>query len=117
MKECAGGLVKLESSDGFSVIEAVEDRTFASGRDLWLAIRPEKVTLSRERPKEANTASGEAWEIAYMGDVTNYIVKLDGGKMVRASTINRQRSVENPIGYDERIWVSFEPDGGTLLDR
>ena len=117
VKECAGGLVKLESSDGFSVIEAVEDRTFASGRDLWLAIRPEKVTLSRERPKEANTASGEAWEIAYMGDVTNYIVKLDGGKMVRASTINRQRSVENPIGYDERIWVSFEPDGGTLLDR
>ncbi|MAY62558.1 MAG: polyamine ABC transporter ATP-binding protein [Rhizobiales bacterium] len=117
VKECAKGMVTLESPDGFSSIEAAEDRTFAPGQELWLAIRPEKMTLSRERPKEANAASGEAWEIAYMGDVTNYIVKLDGGKMVRASTINRQRSVENPIGYDERIWVSFEPDGGSLLDK
>jgi putrescine transport system ATP-binding protein len=117
VKESAGGLVKLESADGFEMIEAGDDRQFAAGQDLWLAIRPEKMTLSRERPRGSNAASGEAWEIAYMGDVTNYIVKLDGGKMVRASTINRQRSVENPIGYDERIWVSFEPDGGSLLDR
>ncbi len=117
VKECAAGVVKLESADGFDMIEAVDDRQFTAGQDVWLAIRPEKMTLSRERPRDTNAASGEAWEIAYMGDVTNYIVKLEGGKMVRASTINRQRSVENPIGYDERIWVSFEPDGGTLLDR
>jgi len=117
VKENANGLVKLDSPDGFSEIQAVEDRQFETGQDLFLAIRPEKMNLTRERPTEANAASGEVWEIAYMGDVTNYIVKLDGGKMVRASVVNRKRSVENPIGYDEVIWVSFEPDGGTLLDR
>jgi putrescine transport system ATP-binding protein len=35
--------------------------------------------------------------------------------MVRAATINRQRAVENPIGYDEKIWVSFAADAGTML--
>ncbi|MBW3097325.1 ABC transporter ATP-binding protein [Pseudohoeflea coraliihabitans] len=112
----ANGTVRLAGPDGFD-IEVADDRDFATGSQVALAIRPEKITLSRHRPESGNAASGEAWEIAYMGDVTNYIVKLDGGKMVRASTLNRQRSVDNPIGYDEQIWISFAPDGGSLLDE
>ncbi len=114
---CTGGTVRLAGVDGFDM-EVADAQDFAKDQTVWLAIRPEKMTLSREKPTaKVNAASGEAWEIAYMGDVTNYIVKLESGKMVRASTVNRQRSVENPIGYDEKIWVSFSADGGTLLDQ
>jgi putrescine transport system ATP-binding protein len=115
VKEARGTGVRLAGADGFDV-EIADTEDVAAGETVWFAVRPEKVTLSREKPAaDVNAVTGEAWEIAYMGDVTNYIVRLDSGKMVRAATINRQRAVENPIGYDEKIWVSFAADAGTML--
>ncbi len=31
--------------------------------------------------------------------------------------INQSRIVEDPIGYDEHIWLSFSADAGVVLDR
>ncbi len=87
------------------------------GASRGFVIRPEKIRVSREAPANAgiNSARGEMWDMAYLGDMTVYFVKLPNGQTVRASSLNAQRSVENPLGYDEDVWISFDGDAGVLL--
>jgi putrescine transport system ATP-binding protein len=113
----SGGVnLDIAVGEGFTI------RTPASGADArgtmrGFAIRPEKIRVSREAPADAgiNSAKGEMWDIAYLGDMTVYFVKLPNGQTVRASMLNAQRAVENPLGYDEDVWISFDGDAGVLL--
>ncbi len=54
------------------------------GATVWAAIRPEKITISRQQPAAApaneNLVRGTVREIAYMGDVSIYLVQLESGQ-------------------------------------
>ena len=111
-------------ADGFAEIAVSPDfkiRTPANGEMLsgtrGFAIRPEKLRVSREAPANpgVNSARGELWDIAYLGDMTVFIARLASGQTVRASMLNSARAVENPLGYDEEVWISFDGDAGVLL--
>ncbi len=58
---------------------------------------------------------GELWDIAYFGDMTVFHVRLDNGRTVKAASLNAVRKTENPLTYDERVWVSFDIDAGLVL--
>src|SRR3546814_10096753 len=49
------------------------------GRQVWIAIRPEKLMISKEPPPAGsrNCMSGEVWDIGYLGNLSIYHVKLD----------------------------------------
>jgi putrescine transport system ATP-binding protein len=90
----------------------------APGADVVFAIRPEKIRISSNRPAEAiNALEGEVYDIAYLGDMTVYHVRLDDGQMVRASAMNATRTADDPLTWDDRAWVSFRPDAGVVLTR
>ena len=57
----------------------------AAGNMVWYAVRPEKIRVSSKKPDDQslNAAEGEVWDIAYLGDMTVYHVKLDDGRIVR----------------------------------
>jgi len=59
--------------------------------------------------------AGEIWDIGYTGDWTNYIVELPGERLIRVARANASRFVERPIGWDDKVWVSFDPDAGVVL--
>jgi putrescine transport system ATP-binding protein len=42
-------------------------------------------------------------------------VKLQSGNVVKASSLNAQRSVDDPFTYDQEVWVSFDENAGVLL--
>ncbi|OLP55130.1 ABC transporter ATP-binding protein [Rhizobium rhizosphaerae] len=115
------GKVALE--DGRSILRTAEGisvalpETLAEGQSVALAVRPEKLKVSRQQPEGAGVHAmrGEIWDIAYFGDMTVFHVKLPSGKIVKASSLNATRGVEDPFGYDEQIWVSFEPQAGIVL--
>ncbi|WP_312798412.1 ABC transporter ATP-binding protein [Tianweitania sp.] len=83
------------------------------------AVRPEKIRVSSKKPEETgvNSAQGEIFDIAYLGDVTNYNVKLDDGRIVKATVINNNRLAEDPLTWGDRAWISFKPDAGIVLTR
>ena len=60
---------------------------------------------------------GEIWDIAYLGDMTVYHVKLASGRVVRTSVMNSQRITEDPLAWNDRAWVSFAADSGIVLTR
>jgi putrescine transport system ATP-binding protein len=91
--------------------------TPSAGSAVGFAIRPEKMRVGRTPPANAsvNAARGELWDIAYLGDMTVFHVKLQSGKVVKASSLNAQRSVDDPFIYDQEVWVSFDENAGVLL--
>jgi len=112
-----GGVVDIETSDGM-VIRSETPHAHATGEKASFAIRPEKLRVSRTRPEGGiNAASGEVWDIGYLGDMTVFHIKLKSGDVVKASLLNAVRTVEDPFSYDEEIWVSFDPDSGVVLSN
>ena len=113
----ANGAVSIDAGNGIT-IRTDNSNGPASGTDVAFAIRPEKVKVSSAKPEgAANAIEGEIYDIAYLGDMTVYLVRLDDGKIVRASSMNAVRLVEDPLTWNDRAWVSFRPDAGVLLTR
>ncbi|WP_193177152.1 ABC transporter ATP-binding protein [Oricola nitratireducens] len=111
------GHVEIDGPDG-KFVGAVRSHAPADGATAWFAIRPEKMRVSREKPDGVDNAiKGEVWDIGYLGDMTIVNIRLESGKVVQAAMINQSRIVDDPIGYDEHIWLSFSADAGVVLDR
>jgi putrescine transport system ATP-binding protein len=54
-------------------------------------------------------------EIAYMGDMSIYLVQIDSGKMLRVTLPNTMRGGERPIGREERVWLSWHGSSPVVL--
>jgi putrescine transport system ATP-binding protein len=93
------------------------DEVLAKGQAVAIAVRPEKMTVSRDAPPPGtpNVLTGEVWDIGYLGDWTVYRVKLESGAVVRASRANATRFVAQPIDWDERVYLTFAPEGAVIL--
>jgi putrescine transport system ATP-binding protein len=89
---------------------------------LWWAIRPEKIMLTREKPApltgippDTNMVKGYVEDIAYLGDMTVYQVKLDSGRYFRVTKTNALRGDPDAISWDETVWASWAGSSGSVL--
>jgi putrescine transport system ATP-binding protein len=89
------------------------------GDTIWVAVRPEKVRISHERPAaaEENCVAGQVRSIGYLGDLSIYKVKLESGFVMKAALANMTRLVERPIGWDDRVWLHWPADAAVVLTR
>jgi putrescine transport system ATP-binding protein len=89
------------------------------GDTTWLALRPEKVRLSREQPAggEEDCVAGQVSTVAYLGDLSIYNVKLDSGFVMKAASANMTRLVARPIGPEDRVWLHWPPDAAVVLTK
>ncbi|HUN94863.1 MAG TPA: ABC transporter ATP-binding protein [Bradyrhizobium sp.] len=91
---------------------------------VCIAIRPEKIRLSRSGPASnrdyghaANRLEGTVTEVNYLGGVTTYKVKLDSGTVLRASMANTARLDTDAYGASQRVVAFFAPDDCVVLER
>ena len=112
----SNGAVEIAVDSGFTVRTASSGAP-AVGSALGFAIRPEKLRVTRAAPANAsiNATKGELWDTGYLGDMTVFHVRLPNGNVVKASSLNAQRTVDDPFTYDQEVWVSFDEDSGVLL--
>ena len=116
--ERAGDNARIAGSTGAVIdVENVGDATTGSG--VAFAVRPEKIRVSSTAPAQGtpNVIGGEIYDLAYLGDMTVYHVKLSDGQIVRASALNAARITEDPMTWNDRVWISFAPDAGVVLTR
>lgn len=86
--------------------------------DVWAAIRPEKMHISREDPgKEHNCISGVVDEVAYMGDFSTYLVKLSSGKIVRITQPNLMRGNPERILWDEHVYLYWDASSPVVVTK
>ena len=113
-----GASTTIDAGSGLS-IRTDNGGDAAAGNTVWYAVRPEKIRVSSKKPDDhsLNAVEGEVWDVAYLGDMTVYHVKLDDGRIVRTSLINSQRLTDDPLSWNDRAWVSFRPDAGVVLTK
>jgi putrescine transport system ATP-binding protein len=76
---------------------------------LWVAVRPEKINLSRQAPTAAdNWARGVIREIAYLGEMSVFLVRLESGREVRATLANNTRKREEHFGREMPVYLSWD---------
>ncbi|HWL63605.1 MAG TPA: polyamine ABC transporter ATP-binding protein [Steroidobacteraceae bacterium] len=76
---------------------------------LWVAIRPEKLNLQRGKPAaEDNWARGIIKDIAYMGDLSIYVVRLDSGRDVRVTQTNSARKAGDSFTWDDEVYLLWD---------
>ena len=74
------------------------------------------MTLSKEKPQqECNFEEGIVDNIAYMGDVSIYLIKLQSGQIVRTTLPNVDRFRKNQPTWDDKVFISWEPDSCIVL--
>ncbi|HUI95820.1 MAG TPA: ABC transporter ATP-binding protein [Xanthobacteraceae bacterium] len=87
------------------------------GQQVAVALRPEKLRLAAEKPEGVgeNCVAGRVGDIAYLGDVSLYKIRLDDGAVVTASRANASRLTDRAIAWDDQVWLTWTPDAGILL--
>lgn len=85
------------------------------GQSVALAVRPEKLSVSRLPRVASNVFEGEIHDIAYLGGTTILHIRLSDGQIVRACSMNSQIIGEIPLSWGDRVWVSFSSDIGVVL--
>ena len=76
----------------------------------WLALRPEKITLSTERPGLANVVAGRIVDVAYEGDRSLYRIATDGTVMIVSTAPNLSHR------RGDSVWLGWAADAGHPLD-
>ena len=88
----------------------------AKGAEAYLAIRPEKITISKSKDTQAaNQIEGTVDDIAYVGNLSTYHVRLANGSVIKAQEANRRRISNRQITWEDKVWLSWTAGGGLLL--
>ncbi len=107
MSPAAGGEIHVGHG-----VSCVLDQT------LWFAIRPEKLRVTRERPEGAhNVFPAVVEEVAYLGNLSIYRMRLESGKVVQATRANLSRYDSDAISWDEKVWVTWDDTAGAVLTQ
>jgi putrescine transport system ATP-binding protein len=106
------------------IIFAAEPRQPVTKANVCVAIRPEKVKLSRRGPvadavnaHAINRLEGVVTDVGYLGGFTTYKVRLDTGAVVRSSMANTARLDTDAYSVSQRVMAWFTPDDCVVLEQ
>lgn len=84
------------------------------GETLTLALRPEKLFLTRDRPTSGNAVQGVVRDLAYFGKDSLYRITLPSGALIAVHAVNARRGATAP-DWDDAVWIGFDPGSAILL--
>ena len=113
----------VATRDGGNIVVAEPRQPFTKTA-VTVAIRPEKVKLSRRGPasdainsQAINRLEGVVTDVGYLGGSTVYKVKLDSGAVVRSSMANTARMDRDTYSVGQRVVTWFTPDDCVVLEQ
>lgn len=95
--------------------------------DIWVALRPEKIYLhvpgkgeamqaaARDAPEGHNFARGQITGMSYLGDITLYDIRLEGGTTIRVSRPNLSRRDQDDFTWDDKVSMHWRADSPVVL--
>lgn len=110
----------LMQSDAVAApLRAVSDAIVSAGDTVAIALRPEKMKITTRKPADAteNFARGVVSGIAYLGDFSLYQVRLESGHVFKAARPNVTRFTEQPITWDDKVFLSWSAEAGVVLTQ
>jgi putrescine transport system ATP-binding protein len=111
----AGGVARVRVPAIAATVRVAHDRDVDAGVSCAVALRPEKLTLSRQEPSLANRVSGVVSDVAYLGAICTFRVRLPGGARLQVTQANARRELALAYQWDEPVWVSWPEGSGALV--
>jgi len=92
---------------------------FGSGQRVWVALRPEKIRLSKQPVAgyRFNQVKGTVWELGYLGNRSTYRIKTETGKLVTVFAQNERRTSEWSIDWSDEVYLSWTANCAVLLHQ
>ena len=95
--------------------------TGTDGMEVSVAIRPEKIRITRERPGGAhdgfNCVEAEVADLAYLGSYTIYHLKLATGLLVKASIASVERLPDWQPTWGDKVFASWDEYAMVVLTQ
>ena len=93
--------------------------TGTEGMAVTVALRPEKINVSRQRPAEGdfNTVRGTVREKSYFGSFTVYQLALASGAMLKVSQSNVERHRDDELTWGDEAWARWSPSAQVVLTQ
>jgi putrescine transport system ATP-binding protein len=101
--------------------------TGTDGMQVHVAVRPEKISIVQGPPMDEerdslaevgyNMAHGTIQDIAYLGSLTTFHVKLDGGSMVKVTHTNAARHATSQLTWGDAVYVWWCGSDMVVLTR
>jgi len=92
---------------------------YGPGQRVWVALRPEKIRLSKQPVGGArvNQLKGMVWELGYLGNRSTYRIKTESGKLVTVFAQNESRTSEWSIDWSDEVYLSWTANAAVLLQE
>jgi putrescine transport system ATP-binding protein len=95
--------------------------TGTEGMAVTVALRPEKIVLTRDKPAADgelfNTAVGTVKEMAYFGSYTVYRLQLASGALLKVSMANTQRHRDDEVTWGDQVWATWSDSAQVVLTQ
>ena len=114
--EQEGELLLVHADSAGSDLRVKSQQAVAAGTPLTVAVRPEKVRISLKEPASGdNRLQGRVEEIAYLGDVSIYHLRVGGGALMEAQLTNHTRHAPASISWGDQAWISWDAEDALAL--
>jgi putrescine transport system ATP-binding protein len=88
------------------------------GMPVTVALRPEKIHLSRHKPgDDFNSVAGTIKEMAYFGSFTVYHLELPSGARLKVSLANVQRHRDDEFTWGDPVWAHWSRSAHVVLTQ
>lgn len=115
--EIPAGGIEITWAEGQPSVIATNGDPTHDGKEVVLALRPEKIAISKDKPTAPNVLQGKVIDIGYLGNISTYHVELAGGLMVKAQVTNTRRISRRHITWEDEVWLSFSSTAGVVLEK
>jgi len=108
----------VRSSELGAVTPVGQGVTATPGATAWVALRPEKIRIGKAPPQAGEPGvRGRVREVAYLGDMSVYLVQIESGRVLRVTRPNFIRSPEDRIAGGEEVYLSWHASSPLVLTQ
>ena len=111
------GVAELDWAEGRAALAGQPGENIAKGEKATLAIRPEKIAISKDEPDARNRVFGKILDIGYLGNLSTYHVELAEGLIIKCEVGNRSRLERRDFTWEDDVWLSWSDTAGLVLPQ
>ncbi len=103
------------ASDHHGLLPVDDPSMLATGSRAVIAIRPERIRVSTERPTAGPAVSGVVDGVAYHGEGVKLMVAVAGMERPLVARVPAERAGDELPGPGDEVWCGWDPVHGRLL--
>jgi spermidine/putrescine ABC transporter ATP-binding subunit len=117
------GVIRVQAAILDDPLMVIQDKHIAPGAPVWVAVRPEKIAITKldfdgANDDADNRMNGTIEDITYLGDLSIYHIRIAEGPdgLVKVAEPNLARIIDRPFTWDDPVSLRWASDAGVVLD-